>query len=144
MGFRPQPTIYNLTFEGTALDGLHVKMSCCSLGEYNEMLMAAVSSPEPDDEGNIKISPDLLKDNDRILELFRNHLVSWDLEDLAGQPVPTDQDGIDSQERTIITQLMMAWQTAMVAVPNPSKTESSDGSTSVEQSLGLGSASESL
>lgn len=143
MGFRPEPTIYNLSFQGTMLDGLHVRMSCCTLGEYNEMLHAAFAGGEPDEEGNVKFNPQMLKANDRIIELFLNHLVSWDLEDMAGQAVPISQEGLDSQERTIIAQLVTAWQAAMVNIPNPSKPASTDGATSVEQSLGLGNISES-
>lgn len=140
MGFRPQPTIYNLSFKGTALDGLHVSMSCCTIKENAEMLKASVR-----EEGeNPGVTEDDLRDNDRILELFCNHLVSWDLEDLAGQPVPTNRDGVDSQERTIIAQLISAWQVAMVSVPNPSKPESNSGAISEEESLGLGTSSENL
>lgn len=143
MGFRPEPTIYNLSFQGTALDGLHVRMSCCTMGEYNEMLRAAFVGGEPDEDGNIKLDPEMLRANDRIIELFLNHLVSWDLEDMAGRTVPITQEGIDSQERTIIAQLITAWQAAMVTVPNPSNSPSNNGGTSVEQSLDLGSISES-
>lgn len=143
MGFRPEPTIYNLSFQGTPLDGLHVRMSCCSLGEYNEMLRAAAAGDGEADEDRVKLTMDLIRNNERILELFVNHLVSWDLEDMAGQPVPTTREGIDTQERTIIAQCIMAWQFAMVNVPNLSKPGSNDGAISEEQSLGLGNVSES-
>jgi hypothetical protein len=144
MGFRPEPTVYNLSFQGTALDGLHVRMSCCTMGEYNEMLRSAFVGGEPDEEGNVKLNPEMLRANDRIMELFINHLLSWDLEDMAGQAVPISVEGIESQERTIITQLITAWQSAMVNVPKPSSSESNNGETSQEQSLGLGSISENL
>jgi hypothetical protein len=143
MGFRPEPTIYNIGFEGTPLDGLQIKMSCCTLGEYNEMQRAVFVGGEPDKDGNVRLTPELLRANDRTVELFLNHLVSWNLEDLAGRPVPMTQEGLDNQERTIIGQLIGAWQTAMVTIPNPSKKPSSNGATSEEQSLDLGSISES-
>jgi hypothetical protein len=143
MGFRPEPTIYNIGFEGTPLDGLKVRMSCCTLAEYNFMLRSALIGGEPDADGNVKIEPAMLDANDKIIELFLNHLVSWNLEDMAGRPVPTTQEGLDAQERTMIGQLISAWQTAMVNVPNPSNTPSSNGVTSEEQSLDLGSISES-
>ena len=139
MGFRPQPTIYNLTFEGTALDGLHVRMSCCTIKENAEMLKASVRNDETPG-----VTAQDLEDNDRILQLFCDHLVSWDLEDLAGQAVPTNRGGIDTQERTLVAQLINAWQIAMVNVPNPSKTESNSGGTSEEESLGLETSSENL
>jgi hypothetical protein len=144
MGFRPSPTVYNLSFQGTPLDGLHVRMGCCTLGEYDEMLRAAVMGfGEEDEEGNTKLTPEILAKNDRIIDLFSNYLLSWDLEDVLGNEVPTTREGINSQERTIIGQLISAWQSAMVNIPNQSKPESKDGGTSEEQSLGLGSISES-
>jgi hypothetical protein len=155
MGFRPEPTIYNLSFQGTALDGLHVRVSCCTLGEYSEMMRASLESLivdiNPTDNLDIEKLRELrdmvssrYKDNNRILELFANHLVSWDLEDLAGQPVPATREGMDTQERPLIAQLVSAWQTAMVSVPNRSSTSSSNGEISEEQSLGLGNASKNL
>lgn len=143
MGFRPEPTVYNLSFQGTPLDGLHVRMSCCTLREYNSMLRAAVDAPEPDAEGNIRLTSEMLQDNEKVLDLFIKYLISWDLEDMAGEPVPTTRDGIDSQERTLVNQLITAWQFAMVNIPNPSKPESNAGEISEEQSLDLGSVSES-
>lgn len=157
MGFRPEPTIYNLSFQGTFLDGLHVRASCCTVAEYNTMLRAATGMPpintnvsdDPDELQRLAAelslrSEAMVSNNEKILELFANHLVSWDLEDMAGQPVPANRAGIDSQERTHISQIIQAWQTALVSVPNLSKTESSTGSISEEQSLGLGNASQSL
>jgi len=142
MGFRPEPTIYNLTFQGTALDGLNVRMSCCTISENAEMIKAAVAGDDGD--GNTHITADVLKDNDRVLEIFINHLVSWNLEDLAGQPVPTNREGVDMQERTLIAQLMGAWQVSMMNVPNPLPPGSSSGGTSEEASLDLGSSSTNL
>jgi hypothetical protein len=142
MGFRPEPTIYNIGFEGTALDGLKVRMSCCTLGEYNEMQRAVFAGGEPDEEGNVRLTPELLQANDRIVELFLNHLVSWNLEDIAGRPVPTTREGLDLQERTMVGQLISAWQTAMVEIPKPPSSPSNNGATSEEQSLGLDSISE--
>lgn len=136
MGFRPQQTVYNLTFEGTPFDGLHVKMSCCTIRQHSEMMKGAVRSGD--------ISEETLEDNEYILNLFSDHLLSWDLEDpIDGSPVPTNREGIDSQERTLIAQLIASWQIAMVNVPNLSNTSSNNGRTSEEVSLDLGSISES-
>lgn len=170
MGFRPEPTIYNLSFSGTPLDGLHVRASTCTVDEYNRMLKAAVSTesecpicrgkrhiddpvtssqvdcPTCDGKGKIvgAITPQVLEDNEFILQLFANHLVSWDLEDLAGQTVPCSREGLGSQERTLVAQLITSWQVAMVTIPNLPRPESSDGSGSAPPSLGLGSASQNL
>lgn len=138
MGFRPEPTVYNLSFEDTPLDGLHVKARCCSVGEYRKMLQVAIN-------GGGKITEESLKENDWILELFGKHLVEWDLEDPeTGVPVSPNMDGIHSIENRFMHMLVGAWQTALVTVPTNSPNESSDGDNSEEQSLGLGNASQSL
>jgi hypothetical protein len=143
MGFRPEPTIYSLNFKGTFLDGLHVKISCCTIREYNKMMNTTGATQEQQD--NLDKLTELVKElaarNDWVLNLLASHLVSWDLEDADGNPVPTTRDGIDSQERAVIAQLIAAWQMAMVSVPNPLKPDSSNGRISEEQSLGLGSVS---
>jgi hypothetical protein len=157
MGFRPEPTVYKLTFEGTALDGLTVRASACSVAEYTEMIRITTTQQAPIDTSQLKTPEDIqrvsaeiqkrseevVRNNDRMLELFATHLVSWDLEDMAGRVVPPTRDGIDSQERPLINQLIQAWQVALVSIPNPSKPDSSDGKISEEQSLGLGNLSQS-
>jgi hypothetical protein len=111
-------------------------MSCCTIKEHNEMMRGALNETG-------RIDKETLDANEWILDLFVNHLLSWDLEDLAGQPVPTTREGVDDQERTVVAQLITSWQIAMVTIPNPSNSTSSNGSISEEQSLELGSISES-
>lgn len=156
MGFRPTPTQYNLTFQGTALDGLHVSIGCCTMGEYNEMIRAgSIDAPDVEITGlseaelrklvkEVKeIAVRTMDANDKMIQLLAKYLVSWDLETIAGEAVPTTAEGILSQERTIVSQIMSAWQSAMVTVPPPLKSESTSGGTLEEQSLGLGSISQS-
>jgi hypothetical protein len=139
MGFRPEPTKYNLTFDGTPYEGLNVKATCCTVGEYRRMLQVAAA----DRTGGI--TEEGLKGNDWILQLFADNLVSWDLEDPAtGLPVSPNLDGINSQEQRLITILLTAWQIALTTVPTSLPNVSPSGETSEEQSLGLGSASSSL
>jgi len=146
MGFRPEPTVYKLTFEGTPLDGLHVRVGCCTVGEHNKMtgLVGAASSTQDIDISELAARlEEVSQHNEWVLNLFVKYLVSWDLEDLTGQPVPCTREGIDSQERSLISMVMAAWQRAMVTIPNLSSEPSTNGETSEEQSLGLGSSSES-
>lgn len=156
MGFRPEPTVYKLTFDGTALDGLTVRASACSVAEYTEMIRISTTQQAPIDTSQLKTPEDIqrvseeiqrrsdevVRNNDRLLELFANHLVSWDLEDLAGREVPPTREGIDASERPLINQLIQAWQVALVSIPNPSSNDSSSGKISEEQSLGLGNLSQ--
>lgn len=135
MGFRPEPTIYNIDFgEDSPLYGLHVRASACTVREYNKMLRMSMV------EGGI--TADVVEGNDWILQLFANYLVSWDLEDyITGEQVKTDLDAILSQERGVIAQIIMAWQMAIVSVPKPSKPNSNDGAILAESSLRLGDVS---
>lgn len=138
MGFRPEPTTFNLTFDGTPLEGLHVKATCCTVAEYRRILQIAASSGG-------SITEDAIKDNDWVLELFASNLQSWDLEDpKTGLPVTTDVDGLNSQEHRFVVMMISAWQTALVSVPTTSSSESDSGGTSAEASLGLASSSQSL
>jgi hypothetical protein len=135
MGFRYDPTVFNLSFEGTNLDGLHVKMGCTTIREYNAMLTLA-------EEGSS--AKKVAELNERWEELFLKYLIEWDMQDSEGQPFPTSREAFGILDSRIVAQLVTAWQMAMISVPNPSKTPSPNGNSSVEASLGLGSASSSL
>lgn len=137
MGFRPEPTIYNIDFgEDSPLHGLHVRASACTVDEYNKMLRMSVI------EGGVSV--ELIEGNDWTLQLFANHLVSWDLEDyITGEPVNTTLEAILSQERGLIAQIIAAWQVAIVSVPKLSRSNSNDGAILAESSLHLGDVSES-
>lgn len=137
MGFRPEPTIYNLDFSGTYLEGLEIRATCCSVGEYRKMLqIAAIGNAEK------TISEEGMERSDWVIELMLKNIVSWNLEDMAGQPVPVTKEGLNSQEERTGRAILSAWQTALITVPPTSQSDSSDGGTSEEASLGLGSQSE--
>lgn len=143
MGFRPEPTIYSLSFQGTPLDGLHVRIGCPTVGEHGKMMAAGLGArPDSDDPEELaRVVEALVEHNDWILDLFVRYLVSWDLETLSGEAVPVSRAGVDSQERNVIGLILASWQMAVVSVPNLSKKTSSSGGISEERSLGLGSSS---
>lgn len=138
MGFRPEPTTFNLTFDGTPLEGLQIKATCCTVAEYRRILQIAASSGGTITEQDIK-------DNDWVLELFAENLREWNLDDpRTGQPVSADIEGLNSQEHRFVVMMITAWQTALVSVPTTSSTESDSGASSEEATLGLASLSENL
>lgn len=118
MGFRPEPKQYRLTFDGTELDGLEVVMGSVSVREFNEMIRLSMANG---------ISEEAIAANDRVLELFAQHIVSWNLEDAKGKPVKTDLETVLGTDRSIIGQVVTGWQVALVTVPNPSKGDSPNG-----------------
>ena len=130
MGFRPERTIYNLSFSGTTLDGLHIKVGCCTVQEFNELLRAGGSS-----ENGVQVA----EANDKMLQLFLNYLVSWDLENPDdGQPTAQTVEACNKHERALIREILNAWQIAMAGVPKASQNGSNSGNDLQERSLGLG------
>lgn len=159
MGFRPEPTVYKLTFEEeTGLAGLTVRAKCCTMAEFNEMLRGS-QDPVLDaraDEGldeaaaaaaNMErlrqYSNKAADANEEAIKMFLKYLVEWDLEGENGQIVPKTLEGIASCEKPVVTKIISAWHMAMMAVPVPLKQPSSNGSASEEDILELGSASTS-
>lgn len=136
VGFTPEPTVYKLVFEeDTPLHGLVVKATPCTIGEWNDMLRGS---------GTRETSAEVAEANDKIGRMFIDHVVEWDLELPKGSPVPVTYEGFQTVDNNYGSLMIAAWQFAMTSVPKPSKEKSNSSATSEEQSLGLGSLSESL
>lgn len=135
MGVRPERTILNLTFsEDTPLSEVKVKIGCCNIREMNSML----------DQDAGTTGKQVVEANRYVEGLFFKYLIEWNLDDEDGNPLPKTQEGMETLEPSILTQLIMSWQTAMMAVPTKSKKQSQNGGISEELSLGLAKSSESL
>ncbi len=95
MGYRPKRRVYNLVFTGTDWEGLEVSMRGMTVGE------------ELDLAGN-DISAAL------IVEELTKRLISWNLEDEQGQPVPVaDAPNRDSR---MMRRLNNVWIEALQGV----------------------------
>lgn len=71
-----------------------------------------------------------MRENDPVRKLygtFADNLVSWNLEDEDGNPVPTTYEGICSLETRFAKKLLNAWRDAMTAVDNPLHSGSTSG-----------------
>jgi hypothetical protein len=134
MGFRPEETIYTLEFDGSNMDGLQVKMSALSVGEYGKMirLMNVTRLEEAGDA------------NDEIVRMFAASLRNWNVEDKAGEPVPTTLSGVETQEQPFILRIFTAWQKSMSSVSDDLEKDSASGATTLEASLGMAGQSQSL
>jgi hypothetical protein len=127
MGYIPEPTIYSLNFDDTPLKGLEVKVRCCSMDQFNSMLRNSKAD-------NLA---DLADKNEKTIALFINNLVSWNLTNKDGSPVPPTMEGFCAQEQPMLQEVIAAWQTAMVTVSPPLNLPSPNGAISQEASLGL-------
>lgn len=126
MGFRPEPRTYRLVFTDPALAGLEVTMRSMSFGEYRDMLRLAVADG---------LTAETMAEDDKMVALFASRIVSWNLEDDAGQPVPATLEGARLQERWVISEIVTAWHQALVQVPPPLQNGSGSGVTLPEASL---------
>lgn len=135
MGFRPEPTIYKLSFKDSHLDGLTVRIGGCTVAEWQETLRSA----NPEDGTGVADA------NEQMLALFAKYLVEWDLEDpRTGEPVPPTMEGLNTQENRLIAEIVVAWQKAMMFVADDLGKGLTNGGLSEEASLGLAASSQSL
>lgn len=96
MGYRRQRRVLHLVFaEPSAYAGLEVKVRAMSFGDFY-----AYTGLERDQQ-----------------EMLAEHLVSWNVEDEDGTPVPATLEGIRSREVDEIKAIKRAWTDAMTEVP---------------------------
>jgi len=134
MGFKPPKKIYKLQFETEELDGLEVRARSMSIGQYGKLLKLFITFDSDSTDGAVV---------DKLFGEFSKCLVSWNVEDEDGSPVPTTLEGLKTQDMNFIMQIFMAWMKAISGVPAPLLGGSKNGATSQEQSLGLGAISQS-
>lgn len=133
--FIPEPTVYVLRFEDESMDGLVIRAKCCTVAEFNEMIRTGARGTD------IQNTADA---NDDVLKLFVEHLVEWNIGGTDGKPLPMSMKALSTLESPFVNKILAAWQLAMVTVPKVSNSQSSNGKTSREASLGLGKSSKNL
>lgn len=104
-GFKRKRKTYKLDFEGTEYDGLEVRVSGLTTGEYLEL----VSLSGPTEEGDREV--------EGMIRMFQRHLISWNLENEDGTPVPTTYEAVADNDFTMNSTIVNAWTLALVSVP---------------------------
>lgn len=129
-GFRRETTLYKLNFEDFAdLDGFEVTARAIPLGQFleiNRLMTTLGNEADPDEQ---------VKQSELLFTRFADHLVSWNLEDEAGVPVPATFEGIKTQELPFVQQIIGAWMSVQATVPKPSPTTSNGSGTFPELSV---------
>lgn len=115
MGFKRKRKVYKLDFEGTEYDGLEVKVTGLTTGEYLEL----ISLGGPTDAGD--------KEAEGMIRMFAKHLVSWNLEDEAGKPIPTTYEAVADNDFTMNASIVNAWTNALTAVSDETAKKSPNG-----------------
>ena len=115
MGYRCQPTVYKLIFQ--EYEGLEVMARLVSVEELLKITgLALQMTTKPDDK--------------QVAELFGwfgKRLVSWNLEDEDGKPVPATLNGLLAQEMGFVLKIIQAWVRAITGVLPPLQNGSSGG-----------------
>ncbi len=130
-GFRRNKT-YTLAWEEGELQGLEIVTRSMSVGRYLDM----IAITRADDE-NVDMIGELISQLSRVL-------VSWNLEDEDGVPVPATREGLLSVDMELMGEITSAWQKAMSGANVPKDETLPSGSPSLVASIPMESLSESL
>lgn len=135
VGYRPQHKTYKLVFADEDMDGLVVRVRSIRIGELRELLALVeidLKHTSPGDAAKL----------DRLFEVFADALLSWNVEDDQGEPVPADLAGVSTQDGDFILLIVREWL-RIFQVAGPLGNGSSDGGKSLEESLQMEPLSQS-
>lgn len=127
MGFRRTPTAYKLKFENPELDGLEVIARTLPLRDFLEINKLALSAAD-----------DVAKQTEQsevMVKKFAEALISWNLEDEDGKPVPATYKSLIAQELPFVMEIIQAWMEAVASVPKSSDSGSNGSGIFPEQSI---------
>jgi hypothetical protein len=71
----------------------------------------------------------------RMVQLFGEALISWNLEEEDGTPIPATPEGLSTLEPGIVRVIVEAWSDQIAGVNRPLLEGSSSGETSLAQSI---------
>lgn len=111
MGFRKIPTIYTLT-EFKDAPGLVVRMKGLKFGQLLKLMTA-----KDDDGGSVE----------EMYEIFLKGLISWNLEDEDGIPVPCTAEAVADQELNFVLGIIDVWTTLLTGVSEDLGKDSQSG-----------------
>jgi hypothetical protein len=135
MGYKREKTIYNLVFPD--MEGLEVKATSTSMGEFQRIAKLAVKLDENPDE----LSVDDIDALDALFERFAKVLISWNLEDEDGTPVPATKEGLLDQDPVFVMTVVNVWLSTVSSVPASLGKDSNSTNTFPEVSIPMEVAS---
>lgn len=138
-GYRHKAKTYKLTFED--YPGLEVVTKSASINVLSKMMRLAV---EVDGVGTDDLTAEDIDKMDELYAGFAKALVSWNLEDEDGTPVPTTVEGVRDQDPDFILSIVMRWAEAVSSPPDDLGKGSNSGPRFPEGSLPMAPLSPSL
>ena len=128
MGYRKQKKVYHLIFEDDEFEGLEVRTHAPPFGFLEEVTQLAAFA------GKTVFTADDMEQVQAFFGAFSKHLISWNLEDDDGTPVPATLEGLRAQELPFVMAIIQAW-VGIGKVSGPLVQPSSGGRPSLEGSL---------
>lgn len=128
MGYKRVPTIYTLTFEGTDLDGLVVRMKSIKFGKIRQIIRLM-----DDDSNDVEMMEGITRE-------LTEGIISWNLEEGDGTPIEVSAEAVDDLEFEEVMAVTNAWLAKMTG-PGP---ELGKDSTSGEKFPGVPVTMEAL
>lgn len=131
MGYKRNPKIYKLTFgDDTDYAGLEVQVRGLTTGQ----VIAAKTGRGEDGKSA----------EETMMELLADRIVSWNLEDEDGTPVPTTLDALLNEDEDFTAAIIDHWMKAVAGVPDPLQQSSPSGEPSPVELVPMEALSESL
>lgn len=122
MGYSRQETVYRLRFTDPAMAGLVVDTRSLSLGRMLEVMALA---DQVDGKGVKNV-----QEVSGLFGAFADAVITWNLEDRDGTPVPATLAALYEQEFGFVLALVMEWIHAIAGVSAPLDPDSNGGAPS--------------
>lgn len=139
MGYKRKRTVYKLVFDGE-LEGLEV----CTYAPPLKILKTAVAMSSFGGQSTSELDAREFEQINAFFEDFAEYLVSWNLEDDDGLPVPATVEGLQAQDLPFVMEILEGWLDTVADVDAPLGQPSSSGRPPLEGSLPMEPLSPSL
>lgn len=125
MGYRQQARVYRLVWEDGPFVGLEVRGKSLPVGAFLAIEGSQHKLQELITRGAVSEAEmqEVLEPVQRIVDA----IVSWNIEDAEGRPVPVTLDGFMSLTQEEVTAILTAWANAGTNVSTPLERPSPDG-----------------
>lgn len=114
-GYKRERRIYILEFTDPQYQGLEVKVRSIPIREWKHLM--TLDSESDDTETRVSSIQQMMYS-------FSEALVSWNMEDDQGNPLPTTLEYLESEDADFVMSLIMQWMKAIAWVDDSSPLDS--------------------
>lgn len=107
-GYVREPQQYHLVFTDEDMRGLEIHIGAVNLGEFMHLQELGDNALIGDDVAMVEL-----------FTAFCEALISWNLENADGTPVPPTIDGLKTMDVNFVLRLVREWMTAIASPRSP-------------------------